>query len=165
MNWEYYFVGLALGGLAGKSIWNWLRSAKVKVITVIDGDTYQVVSKKGKQYRIRLRGVDCPELLQHKGPEAAQFASKLIHKKWVTARFFGKDRYGRHVADIKTTQGDLATMLVEQGWAHVLDNRKSLKLAESLAKLRRRGLWNSLWVTKPWNAVSRKKSRKPSKRR
>ena len=139
--------------------WRALHTSKVKVITVIDGDTFQVVTRKGKQLKIRLRGVDCPELLQKNGPEAAQFVSKLIHKKWVKLRTHGRDRYGRTVGDIHCANGDIAVLLVKAGWAHVLKNRSSLRVYEIGARLSRKGLWNQWWITKPWNHSSRKNKR------
>lgn len=159
-----YSVEVIIGGLAVLSgaslyLWSQLNTLKVKVITVIDGDTFQVVSRKGKQLKIRLRGVDCPELMQKNGPEAAQYAAQLVHKKWVKIRKYGRDRYGRTVADIKTSKGDLATLMVKAGWAHVLKNRTGLRIYELRARMGRRGLWSQFWVTKPWNHQSRKAKR------
>lgn len=145
------------GILAAFFMYRTLRTQKMKVVTVIDGDTYQVITRKGKSLKVRLYGVDCPELTQAHGPESAQFVANLIHKKWVPLTVKGKDRYGRTLAAIKTSKGDLARLLVKAGYAHVLPNARHLRPVELYAKLTMKGMWRQLIVKKPWNHHSRKK--------
>jgi endonuclease YncB( thermonuclease family) len=50
--------------------------------------------------RIRLSSIDCPEKGQPYGHQAKQAASKLVFGKEVTLHTFGKDKYGRILAEV-----------------------------------------------------------------
>jgi len=49
---------------------------------------------------IRLNGIDCPEKGQAYGKRAKQAASELVFGKEVTLQTYGKDKYGRTIADV-----------------------------------------------------------------
>ena len=63
------------------------------VARVIDGDTIEVSS-----VRIRLWGIDAPELSDRGGGEAKAFLDGLLLGKTVRCKPRDKDRYGRIVA-------------------------------------------------------------------
>ncbi|MDR0912545.1 MAG: thermonuclease family protein [Methanobrevibacter sp.] len=68
-----------------------------KITRVIDGDTY-VVSGIGK---VRLVGVDTPEISSSKGRYIAKLVKKYLNKKYVSLDIDNKcrrDRYGRTLA-------------------------------------------------------------------
>jgi endonuclease YncB( thermonuclease family) len=55
--------------------------------------------------RLRLNGIDCPEKGQPYGKRAKQAASELVFGKAVTLQTFGKDKYGRTIADVLLPDG------------------------------------------------------------
>src|SRR5262249_61555027 len=69
------------------------------VVSVLDGDTIEVLHNNRPE-RIRLNGIDCPEKGQAYGKKAKQAASELVFGKDVTLNTFGKDKYGRTIADV-----------------------------------------------------------------
>ena len=69
------------------------------VVWVIDGDTV-VVRIKGRETRIRLASIDCPEDGQEWGDNAKYGLMKLIARRSVTIEPFGYDVYGRLLATI-----------------------------------------------------------------
>jgi len=113
---------------------------------VVDGDT---VVLAGRQ-RVRLAGVNCPEIDEPLGLEAREFALKMVGRKDVRVRQDRKDRYGRLVSDIRQGARSLAEALVEAGLAHVflippLDREEADRLLEiqERARERRVGIWGT----------------------
>lgn len=167
-------LGLLLVLLLLLALWRRWRGQSMRIITVIDGDTLVAVTHRGKKLRLRLRGIDCPELDQPLGPQARQAAGELVAKQWLRVRLHGKDRYDRYVADVWTADGQaLQELLVRQGLAHVLPNSPwSWRRAQWGARLRRRGVhgWGHTapWehrrkksiFSKLWRAISSRKPRR-----
>ncbi|HOU53188.1 MAG TPA: thermonuclease family protein [Myxococcota bacterium] len=113
---------------------------------VVDGDT---VVLAGRQ-RVRLAGVNCPEIDEPLGIEAREFALKMVGRKDVRVRQDRKDRYGRLVTDIRLGDRSLAEALVEAGLAHVflippVDPKEAASLlrAQEQARERRVGIWGT----------------------
>jgi endonuclease YncB( thermonuclease family) len=63
-----------------------------KVVGVTDGDTIKVL-KDGKQVKIRLASIDCPEKGQPWGNKAKQFTSHMALFQTVAVLPEGEDRY------------------------------------------------------------------------
>jgi len=70
-----------------------------KCVGVTDGDTIGVL-KDGKETKIRLDGIDCPETGQDFGSKAKRFTSNLVFGKTVEVYQKDIDKYGRTVARI-----------------------------------------------------------------
>ena len=70
-----------------------------KVEWVTDGDSISV-AKAGKSVRVRLFGIDCPEMDQKYGKEARALARELAYGKVVSIEPNGKDRYGRTIGRV-----------------------------------------------------------------
>jgi len=128
---------------------------KGQVLRVVDGDTIDVLA--GAQgIRVRLIGIDSPEIGQSFGDEAKRFVSELIFAKQVILRGSGKDRYGRMLADVTLADGsDLSRRLVAGGKAwwyrkYALNDR-ILELLHNEAREARRGLWVDPSPTAPWD--------------
>ena len=68
-----------------------------KVVSVTDGDTIKVL-RDGKQVKIRLAAIDCPEKGQPYGQAAKKFTANLVAGKVVKVWPTDTDRYGRTVA-------------------------------------------------------------------
>ena len=130
----------------------WIFSGKV--INVLDGDTIEV-SRDGRGRRIRLDGIDCPEMGQAFGDAARQFASSLAFGKEVKVRGIEHDQYGRIVAHVTLPDGRvLNDELAEAGlaWADLKDfgNAKVRRL-EAEARATKRGLWVQEAPVPPWD--------------
>lgn len=78
-------------------IFNCGRYDDYKVFRVIDGDTFDVVDSSGTKTRIRLYGVDCPELPDRNGKQARSATDIMLSGPFRIEKK-GKDRYGRTLA-------------------------------------------------------------------
>lgn len=142
--------------IVGLGLYFWFkRPVFMKIITVVDGDTYIALNKKGKKIKIRLKGVDCPEIGQKGGLNAKTFCEKKVLKKWVKVLRFGSDRYGRCVAEIKfgnSLRRDLGDELVQAGLAYPLKNASyKQRILYTAAMLTRKGVHRDIFKMKPWN--------------
>ena len=63
------------------------------IVGVNDGDTISVMHA-GKPAKIRIEGIDCPELGQEFGTRAKQFTSQLVFGKEVQVKECYPDNYG-----------------------------------------------------------------------
>lgn len=70
-----------------------------------------------RKRKFRLSGIDYPEKGQAYGKRAKQAASELVFGKEVTLQTFGKDKYGRTIADVLLPDGtNVNHELVKDGW-------------------------------------------------
>lgn len=125
-----------------------------EVVRVSDGDTLEVM-RAGRAVRVRLHGVDCPELGQPFGERARQRSGQLAMRHTVTVRTVETDRYGRIVGEIILPDGQsLNLTLVAEGLAWWYRNyaprNLKLRLAEEAARDAKRGLWADPQPTPPW---------------
>lgn len=74
------------------------------VVSILDGDTIEVLHNQHPE-RIRLSGIDCPEKGQAYGQKAKQAASALVCGKEVTLQTYGKDKFGRTIAEVLLPDG------------------------------------------------------------
>lgn len=120
-----------------------------KVVSVHDGDTITILAGK-EQVKIRLFGIDAPELKQPYGKKSKRFLSNLIAGQIVEVKENGNDRYGRTIGTIFLNGEDINAQMVESGYAWAY-RRFSKKYApqESEAKFEKRGLWRDDPIP-PW---------------
>lgn len=113
---------------------------------MVDGDTLRVGAT-----RVRLSGIDAPELSQRCGPDGRKVACGAMAADWlrrrvdgrlITCQTVGVDRYGRSVATCRVGGEDIGAALVEAGWATAY-RRYSLAYVgqEDRARTARRGIW------------------------
>lgn len=116
--------------------------------SVVDGDTLIIGDE-----RIRLYGVDAPELSQTcknaNGEYACGHAAKrnlegLAGGVLVTCRAENRDRYGRLLAQCAANNLDLAEEMVRLGWAISYGAYHDI---EKQAKAERRGIWSGDFET------------------
>lgn len=127
----------------------------MRLVTVIDGDTYMAVDMRGKRRKLRLRQVDAPEQGQRNSAQAKQFVTDLAGRQVVRVRLRGRDRHHRHLCDVRVGKQDLALALVRAGLAYPLGRSMLLRLAALGAWLRGRGIHQGFGQRKPWQATSR----------
>jgi endonuclease YncB( thermonuclease family) len=127
---------------------------------VVDGDTIHI-----KSYKIRLEGIDAPEMKQkckkpyiqiqifnfqkdyYCGLTSKKKLIKKIGKKSVKCILLGKDRYKRYLAKCLTGNINLNKWMVRNGYA--VAYRKYSKLYifdENLAKEEKLGLWRGTFI-------------------
>lgn len=132
----------------------------MRLVTVIDGDTYMAVDRRGRKRKLRLADhLDCPELDQRNGEAARKFVCELAERQLVRVQLRGRDRYRRHLARIRVGGQDLGLALVSAGLAYT--QKKSsmrLRLAALRARAARRGVHRGFGQAKPWQARTRKSS-------
>jgi len=119
----------------------------LKVIGVHDGDSITLLTPDKKQIKVRLDGVDAPELKQEYGQKARRHAGALLKgsKGGVRLEKTGTDKYGRMLGKIYLSDGTYFNeQLVKDGyaWHFTKYNKDSeLALAHAGAKKKKRGLW------------------------
>ena len=114
------------------------------VTHVSDGDTCDVEIAPGQTLRIRIYGIDAPELAQPFGKESLKYVERRIQRKKVTIEKFYDDQYGRCVGRVIFRGADLALELLREGivWHYVkyCDDPAYAK-AERVARDAQKGLW------------------------
>lgn len=115
-----------------------------KVVRVSDGDTCDVEVGPGKTVRVRIYGIDAPELSQDFGKESRKYLDRRIFRETVTVEKFYDDQYGRCVGRILLNGQDLALELLREGivWHYVqYSSDQSYSIAERLAREAQKGVW------------------------
>lgn len=126
----------------------------VHVDRVIDGDTV-VVRSETESRRVRLEGVDAPEMKQAGGVDSREWLLKEIGDKDIRLVVKAMDRYGRTVGDLVLIDGKRVNeKIVRAGWAwwYRQYDRSDWELmeAESEARAARVGLWLDPNPVPPW---------------
>jgi endonuclease YncB( thermonuclease family) len=124
---------------------------------VADGDSLTILDE-----RIRIRGIDAPELAQECtrhgnryacGREARSALVALISGETVICTGRERDRYGRLLARCEADGRDLGRMMVEAGWAVAYGDYED---AEVRARSAAKGLWaGSFQAPSDWRADNR----------
>ncbi|CAM0145669.1 unnamed protein product [Urochloa decumbens] len=107
-----------------------------------------------KKYRIRMRGIDAPELEMTYGKESKDALVKLIGGKRVTIHVYGLDQFGRYVGDIYCDNVFVQERMLKSGHAwhfKTYDKRPEFAQWEREARAAHRGLWASDNPEKPWD--------------
>jgi len=129
------------------------RGHQFKVVKVFDGDTVRVEGF-GLQFKIRLVGIDTPELGkkgQHYQPysrRAKQELTRLIHEKTVSLKQYGTGGYNRVLAEIFMGATNVNLEMIRSGLAEVYRGKMPKMLnanlyfqAEKQAKHSLKGMW------------------------
>jgi micrococcal nuclease len=122
------------------------------VVTVHDGDTVSVRTGRGL-FKIRLEGIDCPELAQRRGAEAKALTERLALNRAVRVETGGVDRYDRVLGRVFVDGTDVNAALVRAGMAWRYERGsgdRSLENAERAAKAAHAGVWADTNPEPPW---------------
>ena len=121
-----------------------------KVISIHDGDTITILQNK-QQIKVRLFGIDAPELKQPYGKKSKQFLANLIAGKVVEVEENGKDRYKRTIGIVYLGNTDINAQMVANGYAWAYRKfSKKYTAQESKAKSQKLGLWRDKEPVPPW---------------
>ena len=138
-----------------------------RVVSVHDGDTLTVLDDRKVQHKVRLAGIDAPELRQAFGTKARERLAAMTMGKAVAVLGDERDRFGRTVARIEVEGQDINKAMVAAGMAwHFKRYSTDATLAEIEAEARaaRRGLWGDPEAVPPWEWRAGEKARKAATR-
>ena len=126
------------------------RQFDARVVRVADGDTMEAIpSGESRPVRIRLQGIDAPELGEAFSREATTLLRTLTLDHHVRVDGRDMDRYGRLVARITAAGEDASSALVRAGLAcHAYVRDERLARDESQARRVGAGFWAAS-ATKP----------------
>lgn len=138
-----------------------------KVVSVLDGNTFELETSDKEMFLIMLYGVDCPENGQSHADEATNELKSLIYKKKVTVKIKGKDRKGVRLGEVRLRNGDIINKIIIDngfGWAELQYAKGAYTALEAEAKSLGKGLWQADNPTPPW-IFRRQQSMKEAKGR
>lgn len=125
-----------------------------RVVAVDDGDTIDVLRDRRVE-KIRLNGIDCPEILQAYGSRAKEYTTLLVFGKDVRVIVQGRDAWGRTLAQVVAPDGTVLNReLVRVGlawWYYSFAPKdRDLEKLQAEAKAARAGLWAEAHPMAPW---------------
>lgn len=130
------------------------ESFDAKVVGVTDGDTIRVLTDDRKEIKIRLEGIDAPEVAQEHSKQATTFLKSAIGLHKVTVKPTGTDKYGRMLAFIWFEDVNINEKIIKAGWAwhfKEYNSDQNLADAETEARNAKRGLWKDPNPMAPWD--------------
>lgn len=114
------------------------------VVKVSDGDSFTIKSY-GKNVRVRMYGIDAPELKQRYGKEAKKYLENLILGKKVELKVLYEDKYKRKIARVYYKSKEINLEMLRSGnvwfYEYHAKNEKEYRKAYEEAKREKRGLW------------------------
>lgn len=144
-----------------------------RVARVGDGDTFDLEVAGRPRLRVRLQGIDAPELSQDHGREAKAALEALVLGREVQVRASRRDRHGRQTGVVLLEGRDLNQLLVAEGhawrdprFASGLPPETARRYARAQAEARAqgRGLWQAPRPEAPWAWRERSPSLPPGVR-
>ncbi|WGL60721.1 thermonuclease family protein [Pigmentibacter sp. JX0631] len=132
------------------------KEINYSVLNCHDGDTCQLKSPDNLKLKIRLIGIDAPEVANRKnknsqpmGEESKIFINQLIKGKTVTLKNYATDPFGRALAEIYFSKENVNIKMVESGMAEVYHGKMVKEFdvspyltAEKTAKDKKIGIWS-----------------------
>lgn len=127
------------------------ETISARVSYVYDGDTVTLTSEKTKT-KIRLYGIDAPEIAQPYGKESRNHLRKKILYKNVEVKVNGKDRYKRTIGTIFLDGENINLWMIKSGFAwHYKQycKDKVFAIAERNAKNKKIEMWKTDNLQRP----------------
>jgi endonuclease YncB( thermonuclease family) len=115
-----------------------------RVEMINDGDTVTCLDTEGRRVRVRLVGIDAPELDQPTGRESRAALVAKLTGGLVRVEGDARDQHGRLLGTLRLDDRDLNREMVAEGWAWAFTGfaeDSDLIAAESAARRARRGVW------------------------
>ena len=151
-------TALCLIGLVG-STHAGTHQIKGRIVGIHDGDSITLLDADNRQHKIRLDGIDAPELGQSFGRASKQHLARLVVNREALAECSKVDRYRRNVCRVLVGGADVGLAQVRAGMAWYFrryakdltpDRRQQHAEAEDQAQAERRGLWADAEPIPPW---------------
>ncbi len=129
------------------------------VVGVHDGDTVTVLDAGKIQHKIRLAGIDAPELNQPFGRVSRQHLADQVAGRIVVIEWTKRDKYQRLVGKVLLNGRDINITQIEAGlaWHYKKyaseqnpEDRQHYAHVEELASASRLGLWQDSDPVPPW---------------
>ena len=150
-----------------------------RVVDVTDGDIITVLDASKKQHKIRLSGIDAPELKQPFGTQSKKNLSDLVNNRQVTIAWDKRDNFKRIVgkvffrpelcvspACLEKTDANYQQIAEGMAWhdkrteaEQSPEDRARYAAAEKQARAAKRGLWADPAPVPPWQWRSGKTKR------
>jgi endonuclease YncB( thermonuclease family) len=124
-----------------------------KVVQVFDGDTLTLEEPKKKQLKLRLFGIDAPEIHQPFGKKAKEALADKVSGKTVRVEIMEMGRTGHAIGKVFFDRRHINMEMVKEGfaWDEVhFDKGREYVNAEIEAKSKGRGLWADAKAIPPW---------------
>lgn len=147
------------------------RVVEGEVSRVFDGDTVTLTTREGTKLRVRLYGIDAPEVRHEEmagqpyGKAAKEALSELALGRSVTVEIVDIDVHRRMVGIVRRSGVDINLEMVRSGYAWAYRRYLSSPYAsryldaEKEARGKRLGLWKDANPDPPWEF--KKKRREP----
>lgn len=143
-----------------------------KVINCHDGDTCRLKGFDNINLKVRLIGIDAPELATKKenkyqpyAKESKEYLNNLIKGKQVSLKNYASDPYGRNLSEIFLDKDNINLKMLSAGMAEVYQGKsvKSLDIssyleAERKAKSNKIGIWSQKNYQSPRDFRNAKKN-------
>ncbi|XP_078150810.1 putative staphylococcal-like nuclease CAN3 [Carex rostrata] len=116
-----------------------------------------------KECRVRLKGIDAPEMGMAYGQEAKNALIDLVGGKSLQLVVYGNDQYGRLLADLYIGNHFVQEHLLKEGhvWHYnFFDKRMEFARWQLEAQVSRKGLWANPNPQSPWDFKSEERKKK-----
>lgn len=132
------------------------KSMSGKVIAVVDGDTFVLIDSLKIQHKVKLSGIDAPEMTQDYGVQAKLYLTNMIFGHHIKVRYTTKDEYNRVLGLVHVDSKNVNEEILKKGmaWAYLQDlDRSNLHYKElmEVAQNQRVGLWSIPNSMPPWD--------------
>ncbi len=116
-----------------------------------DGDTCLGTRPDGSQIKVRISGIDAPEIGRDYASEAVQFVESLVKNQNIEVECDGAS-YARQTCFLKKDGVDLNSAIVKAGYAWDFPRHSNGKYAadEADARKHKRGLWAGQHIVSPF---------------
>jgi len=152
-----------VAALLGSIGWGWYTGGHVParipatIVDAVDGDTVLARLRRGRVEKVRLLGVDTPEVVDPRKPvqcfghEASAYTASRLLGRDVTLELDAepRDKYGRLLAYVLVDGHRFDDELLARGYARLLvippngAHARAMLRAELDARAARRGLWGA----------------------
>ncbi|MEO7982811.1 MAG: thermonuclease family protein [Bacteroidota bacterium] len=125
-----------------------------KVISILDGDTYDILLEGNETIRIRMEGIDAPEKGMPYYNVSKKYLGQMCFEKIVRLEVTGKDNHGRTLAFSYLGDGtELSHEMIKAGLAWHFKKYSTdsvLSNLEILARDSKLGIWADKNPMPPW---------------
>lgn len=121
------------------------RHLNGKVIRIIDGDTFVMVTDNNDCIHVRMASIDAPELSQAFGMNCKLALAGYINGQEISLTTNGKDQYKRTIATVYFNHENINLKMVANGFAwqyKKYSTGQEFSEAQQNAKQNKLGLWH-----------------------